>query len=135
MFPFQFAGNRKNSQRPPNSVKRNEIRPTLEPLEDRLVLNNRFVIPGAPDGVTNFTTLKAALAAPGLNAGDKIQIEPGSSPGGIKNADIPNVFDLTIQGDPSSSLQSLPGFSLDDAVYMNAARVGFTFRHVQFNIS
>ena len=129
-----FSGTRKNSAQPTRRTRRQTPRPALEALEDRLVLNNRFVIPGTPDGVTNFASLKAALVAPGLNAGDKIQIEPGSTPGGIVNANIPNVFDLTVQGDPTTPLQLMPGFSLDDAVTMGPPRAGFTFKHVQFAI-
>ena len=53
----------------------------LEPLEDRTLLNSRFVVPMASaDNVTNFATLQAALTTPGLNPGDFIQIESGSAP-------------------------------------------------------
>src|SRR5262245_50701401 len=79
-------------------------RPRLEALEERTLLNNRFVVPvGIPaNNQTSFATLQAALATPGLTAGDVIQIEPGSAPGNLTNASLPAVANLTIQGDPSA---------------------------------
>src|SRR5207249_11981407 len=73
-------------------------RPGVETLEDRTLLNNRFVVPVAvvPDSVTTFATLKAALTTPGLAAGDTVQIQTGSSPGSIVNADLPTLTNLTI---------------------------------------
>jgi hypothetical protein len=97
-------------------------------------MNNRFVIPGTPDGVTNFATLQAAFAAPGLKAGDVIQIEPGSSPGRIHNADVPLVKNLTIQGDPSSDLVSIPYFFLDDEAKIGSAQTGFTLKHLEIDV-
>jgi hypothetical protein len=108
--------------------------PALELLEDRVLLNNRFVVPGTPENVNSFNTLQAALTTPGLKAGDIIQIEPSSSPGSILNAYIPNVPNLTLQGDPAADLQVIPQFALDDGLNMGAARKGFTFKHLQFDV-
>jgi hypothetical protein len=120
--------------RPARKAKTRSSVLALEPLEDRLLLNNRFVIPGTPDGVTNFATLQAAFAAPGLKAGDVIQIEPGSNPGHIHNADVPLVKNLTIQGDPSSDLVSIPYYFLDDEVKIGSAQTGFTLKHLEMDV-
>src|SRR5262245_8366684 len=82
---------------------RRHSRLQVEALEERVVLNNRFVVPaGLPvNNSSNFATLQAALTTPGLAAGDVIQIEPGSTPGQITGAALkmPAVANLTIQGD------------------------------------
>jgi hypothetical protein len=111
----------------------NRVRPELEALEERLVLNNRFVTPGAVDNVTTFATLKAALTTPGLQAGDVIQIEPGSNPGHISNGDIPALKNLTIQGDPAADVQSIPYFYTDTPVFINLPRQGFTLKNVEMD--
>jgi hypothetical protein len=107
-------------------------RPRLEGLEERTLLNNRFVVPvGAPvDNVTTFSTLKAALTTPGLTAGNVIQIEPGSAPGAIVNANLPAVQSLTIQGDPAAAAANLPAITINDAVTIDASRAGFMFFNV-----
>jgi hypothetical protein len=64
----------------------------MDALEERMLMNNRFVVPGTADNVTTFGTLHAALTTPGLNAGDVIQIEPNASPGQLHNADGPAVL-------------------------------------------
>src|SRR5436305_1146554 len=89
------------------------FRPQLEALEERTLLNNRFVVPvGVPfDNTTNFATLEAALSTTGLVIGDTIQIEPGSAPGNLFSA-APPVANLTIQGDPAAPLAALPQFTL-----------------------
>jgi hypothetical protein len=60
-----FRRARKTSRQRPFS------RLSLEALEDRLMLNNRFVVPvGVPvDNATTFATLEDALSTSGLVAG------------------------------------------------------------------
>src|SRR5262245_34070293 len=83
---------RRQSVRPP-------VSPAVEVLEDRLVLNNRFVVPvGSGNGVTKFNNLHEALTTPGLAAGDVIQIEQGATPGALSDAMLPALPNLTIQG-------------------------------------
>ena len=91
---------------PPDApLRRPSVRPQVEALEERNLLNSRFVVPAAyADNVTNFTTLQAALTTPGLNPGDVIQIESYSSPGGLSGGDIPAVADLTVRGDASNDI-------------------------------
>jgi hypothetical protein len=99
-----------------------------------MLMNNRFVVPGSVDNITKFGSLKAALTTPGLKAGDVIQIEPGSSPGHIANADLPLLQNLTIQGDPAANVQSIPYFFLDDLVTIGATQAGLNLKHVEFDI-
>jgi hypothetical protein len=109
----------------------------VEPLEERMLLNNRFVVPvGMVDNVTKFATLHDALTKTGLNAGDIIQIEPNSSPGQLLNADLPAVKNLTIQGDPGFDVRSIPYFFMPayDDVHIAAAQQGFTLKNVQVDI-
>jgi hypothetical protein len=96
-------------------------------------MNNRFVMPGTVDNVTNFGTLHDALATPGLNAGDFIQIEPNSNPGSILTGDIPALKNLTIQGDAAFNVQSIPYF-VADSVTIGTAQKGITFKNVQIDI-
>lgn len=105
----------------------------LEDLEKRTLLNNRFVVPVDTliDNQTTFATLQAALTAPGLNANDIVQIEPGSLPGTIQNSDLPAVANLSIQGDPAAALTSIPQFNITDPVVIGASQSGFTLRGVQ----
>lgn len=107
-------------------------RPRLEVLEDRTLLNNRFVVPAGPsvDNVTYFSSLASALTRPGLVDGDTIQINQGSTPGSIVNANLPNVLDLTIRGDPNVPAANLPSFQVNDALTINANRIGFTLDNV-----
>ncbi len=127
--------NRFSTRRYPVAVRQGKpFKPQVECLEERMVLNNRFVVPLAQvDNVTRFETLKKAFAAPGLSAGSVIQIEASSSPGVLFNADIPELQNLTIQGNPGLSHLLMPTFALD-AVTIDAARQGFTLRNVQFNV-
>jgi hypothetical protein len=106
--------------------------PRLEILEDRTLLNNRFVVPVGviPDNVTTFASLQAALTTSGLSAGDAIQIEPGSAPGNIANANLPAVANLTIQGDAGVSAAQVPAFTVTDAVTVGSSQAGFTLRNV-----
>src|SRR5262245_49110237 len=107
--------------------RRLRIRPALEPLEDRTLLNNRLVVPvGIPvDNSTTFATLQAALTTAGLVSGDVIQIEPGSAPGNVVNANFTTAFtsaaSLTIQGDPAAGVFGTPLFTISDATTIGAA--------------
>jgi hypothetical protein len=112
----------------PRATPRRRFRPRLEPLEERTLLNSRFVVPGgvSVDNVSTFATLQAALTTPGLASGDTIQIEPGSSPGNVVNADFTTAFGggvtgLAIQGDPAAGLSAVPQFTISDAATIAAA--------------
>lgn len=100
----------------------------LELLEDRWNPNNRFIVPvGAPvDNVANFATLSAALTTAGLATGDAIQIEPGSVPGNVTNANFTAAFTtttaLTIKGSTSAPASLLPQFTISDATTIAATR-------------
>jgi hypothetical protein len=109
----------------------------LEALEERTLLNNRFVVPAGGDvnNVSTFATLQAALTTSGLVAGDVIQIEPGSAPGSITNADLPALKNLTLQGDPAVNSLSIPQFTLSDAVVVGASQAGFTLRGVNVGLT
>jgi hypothetical protein len=100
-----------------------------------MLMNNRFVVPaGMADNVTKFATLQAALTAPGIHAGDMIQIEPNSSPGQLNNNDIPQVMNLTVQGDPAFDVRSIPLFTTDSPVFIGSAQQGFTLKNVEVDI-
>jgi hypothetical protein len=109
----------------------------LEALEERTLLNSRFVVPAGGDvnNVSTFATLQAALTTSGLVAGDVIQIEPGSAPGTITNADLPALKNLTLQGDPAVNSLSIPQFTLGDAVVVGAGQAGFTLRGVNVGLT
>jgi hypothetical protein len=100
----------------------------VEPLEDRLTPNNRFVVPvGVPvDNVTNFATLSSALTTAGLTTGNIIQIEPGAAPGNVVNANFTAAFAtatvLTIRGDDAVSAPAVPLFTVSDATTIAANR-------------
>jgi hypothetical protein len=117
------------------STPRRRYRPHLEGLEERTLLNNRFVVPaGLADNQSTFATLEAALTTPGLNAHDVIQIEAGSAPGTIKNADLPQLANLTIQGDPAAGLAGTPSFNVIDAITIGASQAGFTLQGVNVDL-
>jgi hypothetical protein len=103
------------------------LRPQVEVLEERTLLNNRFVVPlGVPvDNSTSFANLQAALTTAGLATGDTIEIEPGSAPGNVVNADFTTAFSgatrLTIQGNPAVGLAGIPQFTITDTVVIAAA--------------
>jgi hypothetical protein len=105
---------------------------TLETLEERLVLNNRFVVPvGKADGVTSFETLQAALAKPGLIAGDVIQIDHAATPGSLDTSMLPGVPNLTIAGDASVRPDEYAaGIQVNKNIDVLAANQGLTFKHV-----
>ena len=110
-----FTRKRRTPVAAPSGRTQKRFRPLLECLEDRTLLNARFVVPIAfADNVTNFTTLQSALTTAGLVAGDTITIQSGSNPGNI-SATSPSVATLTIQGDPSIGLLSIPLFTFSSA--------------------
>jgi hypothetical protein len=109
----------------------------VEVLEERTLLNNRFVVPAAAsiDNVTTFATLQAALTTPGLSAGNVVQIQAGSSPGTIGNASLPAVANLTIQGDPAAGLLATPAFGVTDPAVLGTNQAGFTLKGVNVTLS
>jgi hypothetical protein len=125
----------KRRARPVRPTTCRRARPQVEALEERLVQSTYYVVPGTADNVTTFGTLADCLNQAAIKNGDVIQIEPGSNPGHIVDADIPNLKNLTLQGDPNTDLPSLPYFYLDNQVSIDLARQGFTFKHVQFDIT
>ena len=86
------------------------------------------------DNQTNFATLQAALTTPGLVAGDSIQIEPGSAPGNIGNASLPQLMNLTIKGDAAAGLLATPQFDITGAVTIGANQAGFTLQGVNVGL-
>ena len=124
----------KQPSRPNRPATQRKAKLEIESLEERMLMNNRFVVSGPADNVTKFTSLQAALSTPGLKAGDVIQIEPGSSPGHIVNADLPMLQNLTIQGDPAADVKTIPYVFLDDFVTIGPAQEGFTLRHLELDI-
>jgi hypothetical protein len=118
--------------RPAAAGPRPRRRPELEALEERLVMNNRLVVPATapPDNVTTFASLQSALTTPGLAAGDTIQIELGSVPGGIHNADLPNIANLTIRGDPSVRAEDLPAVDINDELVLQSSQANWSLINV-----
>src|SRR5438105_2056557 len=135
LFPrsFEIAKSDKRVGRRP-ARRAPQARPAVEAFEERTLLNNRFVVPiTVPvDNQTTFATLQTALTTPGLSAGDTIQIEPGSSPGNVVNADLPTLANLTIQGDPGLAATAIPQFTISDAFI--AAEASFTLRTVNIGL-
>src|SRR5437867_11783775 len=89
---------------PPRNARRQRLQ--VECLEERTLLNNRYVVPlPVPvDNFNSFHTLSAALTTAGLAAGNFVQIQLGSSPGNIRDIDLDPALSatggrLTIQGD------------------------------------
>ncbi len=110
----------------------------VEPLEDRLTPNNRFVVPLPipADNVTTFHSLATALSTPGLAAGDSVQVEPFSTPGAISNAhlDAINVANVTVRGASDFGPNELPVVRTADAISVDAQEVGLTFQNVNLRI-
>lgn len=120
----------KTTRRRRPSVPRH--RPLLEPLEERVVLNNRFVVPVElpADNLTTFHSLSQALTTTGVASGDIIQIEPNSSPGTISDSDLPAVTNLTIRGHPAFPAAELPAFSTFTSLTIDSNQAGFTLQNV-----
>src|SRR5262249_50888288 len=137
MFRSLFFFRRSRSSDTRRPPRRRSARLQVQALEDRMLLNNRFVVPAGigPDNQATFATLQSALTTPGLNAGDTIQIEPNSSPGNIVNANVPPLARLTIQGDPSAGLAAIPAFYLTDAITLGAAQTGFNLHGVNVGLT
>jgi hypothetical protein len=133
MFASWFSRRQKHHSRAARPTKRWRPQLELEALEERLVMNTYFVVPGPADNTTTFKTLQDALNIPTIQNGDVIQIEPGSTPGHIFDSDIPNVKNLTIQGNPNADVQAIPYFYFDDAAVIQTARQGFTLKHLEFD--
>ena len=144
MFSFRsFFGRSKVPARKPVARMpqfRSCFRPSLECLEDRTLLNARFVVPvGAPvDNVTYFATLSSALTTAGLVSGDTITIRAGSAPGQLSATDLQNanalVPNLTIQGDPTLGSAFVPQFQVTGASTFGAAQAGFTLKNVNVGL-
>src|SRR5262245_2300690 len=111
-------------------------RPWLERLEERALLNSRFVVPvTAPfDNQSSFPSLRSALVTSGLAVVDVIQIAPGSSPGNIANADVPTSTNRTIQGNAAAGLAATPMFTVSDPLLSGLGRIGFTLRGVNVGL-
>lgn len=104
----------------------------FEQLETRDVPNSRFVVPPSipADGLNTFHTLRSALTTPGLVGGDFVQIEPGSTPGLLRNADLPAVAGLSIRGNPAVGRAETPPVVAADQIFVGTARSGLAFRQV-----
>jgi hypothetical protein len=133
---FQFLSSAIHSTR----HSRSSARLYLEPLEDRTLLNNRFVVPASlpVDNVTNFATLQDALTinTAGFNSGDTIQIAAGSTPGNVTGPALgglpAGLGRLYIQGDPATPLLNIPQFTLDSPASLSAMDV--TFQNVNIGL-
>jgi hypothetical protein len=114
----------------------NRVRLSCAPLEERTLLNNRFVMPLGfpPDNVTTFATLKAALTATGLFAGDTVQIEPGAAPGALANADLPAIANLTIRGDLAAGPHEYQPIILADGLTVTPAQAGLALRNLNLTL-
>lgn len=89
--------------------------------------------------MNTFHTLGQALnKSVAFNAGDIIQIEPGSSPGTVLNADLSNahvhVANITIQGDPAAILANIPQFTIGNRWVPDATQTGWTFKNVNIEL-
>jgi hypothetical protein len=123
----------------PDQARGRFVRPQVEALEERTLLSTirTVVAVGLPvDGLTTFKSLAAALHASNYHASDIIQIEPGSAPGDVVNADLtaPAVTNLTIQGDPLVPLSTIPTFTVSDSTLIGSSESGIAFAHVNIGL-
>ena len=121
-----FARKNRKPAAAPSGRSQTRFRPLLECLEERTLLNARFVVPiGIADNVSNFATLQSALSTTGLNTGDTITILSGSTPGDVTTD--PGLATLTIQGDPNNNLSAIPQFTVSSALTVTGS---LTLRNV-----
>lgn len=127
----------KNRATAATATRRRRSHLQCESLEERALMNSRFVVPleVPADGTSHFHSLATALTKPGLASGDVIQIEPGSVPGGIKDSDLPGVQNLTIRGNPAFSAHELPEISTRDTLSIGSAQKGLTLDNVHLTLS
>jgi hypothetical protein len=109
-----------------NRSTRNRRVLSFELLEERVLLNNRYIVPAdvPVDNNTTFQDMGDALSngdnGSTLNPGDVIQIEPGSAPGSLQGG-LPHVQNLTIQGDPAVDAAEIPAFEIFDTHFVVGA--------------
>ena len=110
----------------------------VEPLEDRLTPNNRFVVPltVTADNVTNFHSLAAALTTSGLTSGNVVEIEPASTPGDITNANVAaiNAQNVTIRGAAGFAPSELPVVRTADAITVTWAANELTLQNLNLRL-
>jgi len=138
MFDFgSFFGQR--SSRPSHRRVQRPLRPyqpALEPLETRMLLNNRTVVPvgTTPDNVSTYATLQAALTTnvSAIAAGNTVTIDVGSSPGTLSANALGTLgkADLVIQGQPGQALSIIPTFMISDEETISTTEANLTLTHV-----
>jgi hypothetical protein len=111
----------------------------VERLEDRTLLNNRFIVPPLVpvDGISTFHNIGDALLGgngSSLHPGDIIQIEPGSTPGALEGGLEP-VQNLTIQGDPAVDAAEIPPFDIFDTQFVvGPANNGLILKNLRVDV-
>src|SRR5262249_42935590 len=87
------------------------------------------------DNVSKFNSLQAALTTPGLQAGNVIQIEQGATPGALTDAMLPNLKNITIQGNSHTQAKDfLAPVKVNDNLTITTPQEGFTFRNVRLSL-
>jgi hypothetical protein len=134
---FRFASNVGRSSQTAPSKRTCRRAPAFELLEDRIALNNRFVVPlGLPaDNFTFFHSLSAALTTTGLANSDVIQVQAGSTPGALNDVDLPAFTNLVIRGDPNSPLAELPNIASSGAISVDATQQGLVLDHLNLTLT
>jgi hypothetical protein len=88
----------------------------------RSQINRRRILPAEQ--------LEAALDGPARRR-DYIQIQQGASPGQLTTAMLPNIPNLTIQGDPTVRPDKFATpITIDQDLEIHASNQGLTFKHV-----
>ncbi len=91
----------------------------LEVMEDRLAPAVLSVVhPSLANGTSTFATVNAAQFA--FTSGDIIQVEPGSSPGGIS---LSNLAGQTIRGNPAFAADALPVVHINQSAALSQTNV------------